>query len=60
MDFSLGPAETEWRDRVRAFMVEQVRPRIADYDAQQCEGGRWKVIPVVEELKAREHIVIRV
>ena len=38
MDFSLGVAETEWRDRVRAFMDEQVRPRVADYDAQQREG----------------------
>ena len=51
MDFSLGPAETEWRDRVRAFMDEHVRPRAADYDAQQREGERWKVLPVVEELK---------
>jgi alkylation response protein AidB-like acyl-CoA dehydrogenase len=53
MDFSFGPAETEWRDRVRAFMDEQIRPRVADYDAQQREGERWKVLPVVEDLKAR-------
>src|SRR6476620_7882370 len=53
MDFSLGPAETQWRDQVRAFMDEHVRPRVADYDAQQCEGDRWKVLPVIEELKAR-------
>jgi acyl-CoA dehydrogenase len=53
MDFSLGSAETEWRDRVRAFMDEHVRPRVADYDAQQREGERWKVLPVVEELKAK-------
>ena len=53
MDFSLGPAETEWRDRVRAFMDEHVRPRVRDYDAQQREGERWKVLPVVEELKGK-------
>jgi acyl-CoA dehydrogenase len=53
MDFSLGAAETEWRDRVRAFMETEVRPRVADYDAQQRDGDRWKVIPVVEELKAK-------
>src|SRR5689334_2549243 len=53
MDFSLGPAETEWRDRVRAFMDENVRPRTGDYDAQQREGERWKVLPVVEELKEK-------
>ena len=53
MDFTQAPAETEWRDRVRAFMNAHVRPRAADYDAQQREGERWKVLPVVEELKAK-------
>src|SRR3954452_1084653 len=53
MDFSLGPAETEWRDRVRAFMDKHVRPGRTDYDTQQREGDRWKVLPVVEELKAK-------
>ena len=53
MDFSLGPVETEWRERVRAFMVEQVRPRARDYEAQQREGERWKVLPIIEELKAK-------
>src|SRR3954465_4503540 len=53
MDFSLGQNESQWRDRVRAFMDAEVRPRVADYDAQQREGGRWKVLPVVEELKAK-------
>jgi alkylation response protein AidB-like acyl-CoA dehydrogenase len=53
MDFSLGPAETDWRDRVRGFIDEHVRPRCADYDAQQREGERWKVLPVIEELKAK-------
>ena len=53
MDFSLGPAESEWRDKVRAFMDSEVRPHVADYDAQQREGERWKVLPVVEELKAK-------
>src|SRR3990170_8391230 len=53
MDFNLSPADTEWRDRVRAFMDAEVRPRRGDYDKQQAEGERWKVLPVVEELKAR-------
>jgi alkylation response protein AidB-like acyl-CoA dehydrogenase len=51
MDFSLGPAETEWRDRVRAFMDEQVRPRVRFYEAQQSQGERWKALPVIDELK---------
>jgi acyl-CoA dehydrogenase len=53
MDFSLGARETEWRDRVRAFMDSQVRPRTSDYEAQQREGERWKVLPVIEELKGK-------
>lgn len=53
MDFSLGGQETEWRNRVRAFMDEHVRPKTGDYDAQQREGERWKVLPVIEELKAK-------
>lgn len=52
MDFNLSAADVEWRDRVRAFMDAEVRPRVADYDAQQREGERWKVLPVIEELKA--------
>jgi acyl-CoA dehydrogenase len=53
MDFSLSTAESEWRDRVSAFMDEHVRPRTADYDAQQRDGDRWKVLPVIEELKGK-------
>jgi acyl-CoA dehydrogenase len=51
MDFTLGAAETDWRDRVCDFIEQHVRPRVADYEAQQREGERWKVLPVVEELK---------
>ena len=51
MDFSLSPEETNWRDKVRAYIDDRVRPKVADYDAQQREGERWKVLPVIEELK---------
>src|SRR6478609_7250231 len=51
MDFKLDQADVHWRDRVRAFMDGEVRPRVPDYDSQQREGDRWKVLPVVEELK---------
>ncbi len=53
MDFSLDPQETEWRDRVRAFIQQHLRHRANDYEAQQREGGRWKVLPLIEELKAK-------
>ncbi len=51
MDFSIGPNESEWRDRVRGFIDQKVRPRADDYHNQQREGERWKVLPVIEELK---------
>ncbi len=53
MDFTLAPAETEWRDKVRAFMDSEVRPRVAQYDKEQSQGERWKVLPVVEQLKEK-------
>ncbi|CAN1552706.1 CaiA Acyl-CoA dehydrogenases [Sphingomonadaceae bacterium] len=53
MDFSLSAAETEWRDRVRDFMGAQIRPRNGDYLAQQAEGSRWKILPVIEQEKIK-------
>jgi acyl-CoA dehydrogenase len=53
MDFTLNERETYWRDRVRDFMEQHVYPRQADYDAEQATGDRWKVLQVVEEVKAK-------
>ncbi len=56
MDFTLSERESYFRDRVKGFVEQRIRPRHADYVAQAHEGDRWKVIPVIEELKpvARE------
>ena len=51
MDFTPTDRETHWRDRVRAFVETEIRPRDPDYHAQQAEGPRWKILPVIEELK---------
>ncbi|HEX8445027.1 MAG TPA: acyl-CoA dehydrogenase family protein [Sphingomonas sp.] len=53
MDFTLNDRETHWRDRVRAFIDTEIRPRDPDYHAQQAEGERWKILPVIEDLKAK-------
>ena len=55
MDFSLTARETEWRDRVIAFMNKHVYPAIPVYDSQMEAFGsnRWQVVPVLEELKAK-------
>ena len=51
MDFTLSDREAHFRDAVRRFVDEQIRPRHADYRTQAHEGDRWKPIPVIEELK---------
>ena len=47
MDFTLSERETYFRDRVRQFIDSEIRPRQAEHDAQEHEGERWKVIPVI-------------
>ena len=51
MDFRLTERETHFRDRVRDFIATHITPRHAEYVQQVKEGERWKVIPVIEELK---------
>ncbi len=53
MDFDLTDRQRYWRDRVRNHMAAHVFPRAQDYYDQQAEGSRWKILPVVEEEKAR-------
>ncbi|MCJ8190528.1 acyl-CoA dehydrogenase family protein [Sphingomicrobium aestuariivivum] len=56
MDFDLTERQAFFRDRVKAFIDEHVRPRVGDYHSQIAEGDRWQPLPVIEELKplARE------
>jgi len=53
MRFEHDAEAQHWIDRVAAFMEEHVYPNQAVYDAQEHEGERWKVLPIVEELKAK-------
>ncbi|KMO40085.1 acyl-CoA dehydrogenase [Methylobacterium variabile] len=58
MDFTLSERQRHWRDRVRAFMDEHVRPAVPTYKAEMEAFGteRWQPVPVIERLKpvARE------
>ncbi len=57
MDFSMSERQTQWRDRVRAFMAKHVYPNESTYD-KQMEGfgaNRWQVIPILEDLKKIAH-----
>jgi alkylation response protein AidB-like acyl-CoA dehydrogenase len=53
MDFTLSERETYFRDRVRDFIDREIRPRNDLYHEQESTGERWKVIPVIEEVKTK-------
>ena len=53
MHFEPSDSAKTWIARVQKFMDEHVYPAVPVYEAQQNEGGRWKVIEVVEDLKAK-------
>jgi acyl-CoA dehydrogenase len=53
MNFDHSENAKAWIERVSRFMDAHVYPAVPVYEAQQHEGGRWKVLPIVEELKAK-------
>ncbi|WP_265564084.1 acyl-CoA dehydrogenase family protein [Sphingomicrobium arenosum] len=55
MDFDLTERQQFFRDKVKAFIDEHVRPRVGDYHAQIADGDRWQPLPVIEELKPLAH-----
>jgi acyl-CoA dehydrogenase len=53
MIFEHDDTTKHWIGKVQAFMDEHIIPAIPVYEKQNHEGERWKVIPVVEELKKK-------
>ncbi|MGN6284591.1 MAG: acyl-CoA dehydrogenase family protein [Afipia sp.] len=53
MDFSMSDRQKEWLDRVSTFMEKHVRPAVPIYREQDAKGDRWKVIPILEDLKKK-------
>jgi alkylation response protein AidB-like acyl-CoA dehydrogenase len=53
MDFEPTERQQYWRDRVRDFIEANVRPNTSTYAKQDAEGDRWKVIGIVEDMKAK-------
>ncbi|HEY9554014.1 acyl-CoA dehydrogenase family protein [Allosphingosinicella sp.] len=53
MDFDLTEREAFHRDRVRAFIDSEIRPRLQDYKDQLAAGDRWQPLPIIEELKPK-------
>ncbi|KAF0180097.1 MAG: acyl-CoA dehydrogenase family protein [Hyphomonadaceae bacterium] len=53
MIFEHDETTKHWIGKVQAFMDEHIIPAIPVYEKQNHEGERWKVIPVVEDLKKK-------
>ena len=53
MDFDLTERQAHWRDRVRTFIENNLRPRIDEIKAEDASGDRWKVLQTIEQEKAK-------
>ena len=53
MDFELTPRQAQFRDRVRAFIDSEIRPRLGESHQQHSSGDRWQPSPVIDELKSK-------
>jgi len=53
VDFELTSRQAQFRDRVRAFVDSEIRPRLGGYRQQHSSGDRWQPIPLIDELKAK-------
>ncbi|HRO04920.1 MAG TPA: acyl-CoA dehydrogenase family protein, partial [Terricaulis sp.] len=53
MHFEHSEKTKAWIGKVQGFMDAHILPAVPTYEAQQKEGGRWKVLPILEELKAK-------
>jgi acyl-CoA dehydrogenase len=51
MDFDLTERQAYFRDRVRDFIDEHVRPRQKDYYSEIASGDRWQPLKLIEDLK---------
>ena len=53
MFFDISDKAKDLQQRLRAFMDTYIYPNEAEYYRQLNEGERWKIIPLVEELKEK-------
>jgi acyl-CoA dehydrogenase len=53
VDFDLTDRQAYFRDRVREFIDNHVRPSQADYSREIATGDRWQPLRLMEELKPK-------
>jgi acyl-CoA dehydrogenase len=55
MHFDFSPKVKDLQKRLTAFMDEHIYPNEKLFEQQVNTGDRWKVIPIIEELKPKAH-----
>ena len=53
MDFDLTERQSFFRDRVREFINQHIRPRVAEYKKEIDSGDRWQPLKLIDELKPK-------
>ena len=53
MLFDTSDKAKDLQEKLKAFMDKYIYPNESEYFRQLDEGDRWKVIPLIEELKAK-------
>ena len=53
MDFDYSQKTRELQKQLERFFEENIYPNENEYQKQVSEGERWKVLPLIEELKAK-------
>ena len=53
MFFEFSKRSMDLQERLNDFMQEFIYPNEGEYHKQVREGERWKVIPLIEELKEK-------
>jgi acyl-CoA dehydrogenase len=52
LNFELTERQAQFRDRVRAFIDSEIRPRLIEFREQHSTGYRWHPDPLIDVLKA--------
>jgi acyl-CoA dehydrogenase len=55
MIFDYSDKTKAYVERLRGFMDEHIYPNEARYEQEVGQGDRWKVLPLIEELKPKAH-----
>jgi acyl-CoA dehydrogenase len=53
MNFELPRKIRDWQERITAFMAEYIYPQERRFYEESERLGPWRVVPIVEELKAK-------